>query len=101
MQKCPRTQQKTLRQLTKYWIPSAVLMMNYFSDIQGKLQKGYAITFLQSSGDAASSALGQDLPACYIIYAEQIAWQLRLKYNHSAICTCSVKRQKFFKALIP
>lgn len=47
-----------------------------------------AVTFLQSSGAALRSALGQDLPACYIIYAEQIAQQLRLKYNHSAICTC-------------
>lgn len=47
-----------------------------------------AVTFLQSSGAALRSALGQDLPACYIIYAEQIAQQLHLKYNHSAICTC-------------
>lgn len=67
-----------------------------FLSLQENSKRGAAITFLQSSGEAAGSGLRQGLPVPYIIYAEQIVWQLHLKYNHSAICTCYVKRQKFF-----
>lgn len=104
LQKCSRTRSHKAVSFPSW--PSAGCFQLYwwlitFLSLWEASKRGAAVTFLQSSGDAASSGLRQGLPVCYIIYAGQIVWQLLLKYNHCAICTCYVKRQKFFKALIP